>query len=420
MRSSGAARSFSSGGGNRRPFPLGAARRAMRQRSMLVAMWACSVSGCAAGALKAQLNPPASSGPCTVLEVQQASVPVATKWFRLRSAVGGMPTQITGIDSPEGLWFRRTAPKPEGLSPQGIQAFPFMGTGMFNAGNIPEIVPCNLSAPRSTQSYVIEAWSDRNDLSDGASAKLLASSSPMTFSFDELGFSTSLKFQDFAVADSASVPGMMTVTAQPNNATAFAMAKLVSWYGFNPMPSATAAEASHPLGSALPTFSLNTGILGDQYTTREFPTPTAHVSYSGPGVWYIGICTCAMPRYCPSSPTLMESLSLNSMCWAGPQMVHGTDSTASLTRSQKMESAHTTAFLSTTSVAPPSSLCETPSTPRGCVASRTVPDRSISILCAAPLWFRGRMARSQRFLLTSPARSTWRRRFLETGGWPFA
>jgi hypothetical protein len=269
----------------------------MRQPSgvMMLSVWACLAStGCATSALKAQLNPAESSGPCTVLEVQHASVPDATKWFRLRSAVGeDMPTQITGIDSSAGLWFRRTAPKPAGLFPQGIQAFPFMGTGMFNAGNIPEIVPCNLSASRSSQSYVVEAWSDRNDLSDGASAKLLASSSPMTFSFDDLGFSTSLKFQDFAVADSASVPGMMTVTSQPNNATAFAMAKLVSWYGFNPMTSVPTGEKA-----TLPTFSLATAALGAQYTTREFSTPSVNISFSGPGVWYIGICTRALHRCC--------------------------------------------------------------------------------------------------------------------------
>eukprot|EP01043_Picozoa_sp_COSAG02_P002325 COSAG02_NODE_54_length_43941_cov_54.857990_1_plen_317_part_00 len=290
-------------------------------------------------------------------------MPAATTWFRLRSAVGeDMPTQITGIDSVAGLWFRRTTPKPKGLSPQGVQAFPFMGTGMFNAGNVPEIVPCNLSAPRSSQSYVVEAWSDRNDLSDGASAKLLASSSPMAFSFDDLGFSTSLKFEDFAVADSASVPGMMTVTAQPNNATAFAMAKLITWYGFSPMPSATTGEQAvrddlHKLTSALPTFSLATSALGDQYTTREFPTPSVNVSYSGPGVWFVGICTCALPQrrlYCVQlcNPYRHE------FAYVLVQMARGTESMVSPSRHQKTESARTTAFLSTTPLAPPSNPCE--------------------------------------------------------------
>lgn len=334
---------------------------------MLLAAWTCSAStGCcaAAASLKAQLSPPASSGPCTVLEVQLASVPATATWFRLRSAVGeDMPTQITGIDSPAGLWFRRTTPKPKGLSPQGIQAFPFMGTGMFNAGNIPEIVPCNLSASSSSQSYVVEAWSDRNDLGDGVSAKLLASSSPMTFSFDDHGFSTSLKFEDFAVANSASVPGMMTVTAQPNNATAFAMAKLVTWYGFNPMPTVATDKQStrnelHQLTSVLPTFSLATSALGDQYTTREFPTPSVNVSYSGPGVWFIGICTCALRLHRLHGIHLCCPFNMNCFMYGWTQTGRGTESMAFPSRNQKMESARTTVFLSTTPLAPHSNPCE--------------------------------------------------------------
>eukprot|EP01043_Picozoa_sp_COSAG02_P078858 COSAG02_NODE_17963_length_968_cov_1.696203_2_plen_169_part_01 len=169
-----------------------------------------------------------------------------------------MPIQMTGIDAANGLWFRRTTAKQKGLSPQGIQEFPFMGTGVFNAGNVREIVPCNLSAPQTSQSFVVEAWSDRNDLSDGHLAKLLASSAAMTFSFDDLGFSKGLRFQNFAVKESTTVPGMMTITAQANNATTMAMAKLISWFGFNPVPAGDEDYAA----DALPTFSLNTAFLG--------------------------------------------------------------------------------------------------------------------------------------------------------------
>ena len=193
--------------------------------------------------LSAQLNPPSSTGPCTVLEIEQSSVPEAATWFRLRGADGGaVPSQMSGIDSAEGLWFRRTAPKPPGLSPQGVQAFPFQGTGVFNAGNVRAVVPCKLSAPRTSEAFIVEAWSDRSDLGDGSTAaKLLASSPAMSFSFDDQGFSKGLKFEDFAVEGSGSVPGMMTVTARPNNGTAMAMAKLVSWFGFNALPGDAAA-----------------------------------------------------------------------------------------------------------------------------------------------------------------------------------
>ena len=215
--------------------------------------------------LGAKLSPAASSGPCTVLEIDQSSVPADTTWFRLRGATADMPPPMAGVDSPGGEWFRRTAAKPAGESPQGIQQHPFMGTGVFNAGNVREIVPCNLSAPRTAQAFVVEAWSDRNDLSDGGAAKLLASSTPLTFTFDDQGFSKALKFQDFAAAGSTLVPGMVTVTAQPSNATAMAMAKLVSWYGFTPLPAAASED-----NTALPKFGLATAFLGDQYTTREF------------------------------------------------------------------------------------------------------------------------------------------------------
>eukprot|EP01052_Picozoa_sp_SAG31_P086314 SAG31_NODE_46954_length_252_cov_0.679739_1_plen_70_part_01 len=36
--------------------------------------------------LKARLNPPASSGTVTVVEVDQASIPAGTTWFHLRWA----------------------------------------------------------------------------------------------------------------------------------------------------------------------------------------------------------------------------------------------------------------------------------------------------------------------------------------------
>eukprot|EP01045_Picozoa_sp_COSAG04_P002527 COSAG04_NODE_92_length_26689_cov_12.755434_12_plen_577_part_00 len=254
---------------------------------MLRALLLLPATHARAADLAARLNPPASTGPCTVLEIERDSVPAATTWFRLRSASSGqpMPAQMMGTDAGgEGLWFARTAPKAGDAGPKDVQQFPFQSTGEFNAGNVAQIVPANLSAEATTQSFIVEAWSDRNDLGDGAAAKLLASSAALAFAFDDKLFSKALGFDRFAVASPAAVPGMLTVTAQPTNATAMKMAKLVTWYGFEP-PAAGAAAAA----GSLPTFTLDTALAGFQYTTREFPTPTANFSFSSPGVWFVGI-----------------------------------------------------------------------------------------------------------------------------------
>eukprot|EP00040_Diaphanoeca_grandis_P028166 m.161880 g.161880 ORF g.161880 m.161880 type:complete len:971 (-) comp31257_c0_seq1:282-3194(-) len=267
-----------------------------------------------AAALVARVNPASNTGPCTVLELDQTSVPAATTWFRLRTAEGyDFPTPIMPVGpdwkASDGLWFVRTLPKSPGLAPQGIQQFPFMATGMFNAGEVAKIVPCNLSGSPTNMSFVVEAWSDRNDLGDGNNASLLASSAAMAFVFDDLGFSQSLKFDSFAVANSVRVPGLMTITAQPNNVTAYAMAKLVTWYGFTPIPTAPTSERMTELRDGVantvtfPSFTLNSQSLGDQYTTREFPIPTANVSYSGPGVHFVGIYGAWNGEYGYSSPT---------------------------------------------------------------------------------------------------------------------
>ena len=65
---------------------------------------------------------------------------------------------------------------------------------MFNAGDVRDIVPCNLSGQgedgaRTTNTFVVEAWTDRSDLGDGGNAKLHSSSAPMEFVFDDQGFS---------------------------------------------------------------------------------------------------------------------------------------------------------------------------------------------------------------------------------------
>jgi hypothetical protein len=92
----------------------------------------------------------------------------------------------------------------------------------------------------------------------------------MTFTFDDGGFATSLGFDQFAVAEPTTVPGLLTVTAEPTNRTAYTMAKLITWFGFNPSPTkasgvvATAAVGAGDSTVGMPSFILNTGSLGAQ------------------------------------------------------------------------------------------------------------------------------------------------------------
>ena len=238
--------------------------------------------------LRAHLNPSTSSGTVTVLEIEQASMPADATWFHLRPAGSAqMPTQIveTGRNAASGQWFKRTAPKTAGRGPVGIQQYPFAGSSMFNAGNANEIVPCNLSAvvrarTVTKQSFVVDAWTDRNDLGDNSTAQLLASSPPMAFTFDDRGFSHGLQFDQFAVLDGD--PGQGTVVAHPTNATLYNMAKLITWHGFLPAVGKATARG-------LPMFNLDVTLLASEYTTREFKRPQVNVSYSQPGVYFIGI-----------------------------------------------------------------------------------------------------------------------------------
>lgn len=137
----------------------------------------------------------------------------------------------------------------------------------------------------TSHSFVVDAWSDRSDLGDGATAKKLATSAPMIYTFDDRGFSRGLAFDQFKAIDVE--PGWVSVTAQPTNATLYSDAKEVTWVGFGP-PAETGVEGS----DALPVFTLNEGLSGlaDQYTTRSQPNGTsAFLSVSQPGVHFIGI-----------------------------------------------------------------------------------------------------------------------------------
>ena len=98
-------------------------------------------------------------------------------------------------------WFHRTAPKNASLQqgPIGIQQLPF--SALADA------------APGTNITLVVEAWSDRNDLGDGSKAELLATSAPLTFTYDDKGFSSKASFVNFAAVQTAI--GDVTISAQP-------------------------------------------------------------------------------------------------------------------------------------------------------------------------------------------------------------
>eukprot|EP01043_Picozoa_sp_COSAG02_P060321 COSAG02_NODE_7856_length_2815_cov_4.052651_4_plen_134_part_00 len=75
-------------------------------------------------------------------------------------------------------------------------------------------------------------------------------------------------------------------------------AKLVSWYGYLPKTSDTGSVADN-----LPAFVLDTGLIGDQHFTREFPAPSINVSFSQPGVHFVGIYSAWNGEYGGSSGT---------------------------------------------------------------------------------------------------------------------
>ena len=180
-----------------------------------------------------------------------------------------------------GSWFERLSPVGRDGLPE-VQQFAFAGAEMFNSGDFDGVPPCVLKA-RQTRRFVLEAWSARSDL-DGSRAQLLASSGSMTFTFDDLGFSASQPFGEFHAAE-LGPPGVITVTASITNATAFTQAKLVTWGGFRPL--------SHPpsgMSGPLPFFSLDTMLVGDQYSTRINVSNTINISFSQPGTYFVGIC----------------------------------------------------------------------------------------------------------------------------------
>ena len=154
----------------------------------------------------------------------------------------------------------------------------------WNTGGLPTVQPTPCQSPQTVQ-FVVEAWRGRADL-EPATAVRLAASAPLAFTFDDRGFARGLQLVDFAAQDVPGEPGHVQITAVPNNATMYRNeARLVSWSGFQPAGTVDAA-------SGLPAFALDMGLLASgmrQYSTRYSSAPAINVSFSQPGVYYVGV-----------------------------------------------------------------------------------------------------------------------------------
>ena len=125
-----------------------------------------------------------------VAEVEHASVPHETTWFRVRPTLPP-PAKPDGLL--HSLWHPRTSPKPAGQLPRDVQQIPFGAACEFAAGCVQS---------RHNYSFVVEAWSDRNDLGGpGALPVLLAQSAPLGFHFDDRHFASGLRFMNFSAAE---------------------------------------------------------------------------------------------------------------------------------------------------------------------------------------------------------------------------
>ena len=224
------------------------------------------------------LNPAVSAKGVSVASVRQSSIPAAATWLKLRTLIPPAPypsrTDEENWPCGDKCWFVKTKPKDKShfQGPLGIQQLRF--TGMANL------------------TLIVEAWSDRNDLGDGAKATLLATSPRLAYTFDDKGFAEVRhmhrlvqylpvrlsSFRRQVTAESLSCAclalagllwqvasfgnftavetsiGSVTITAHATDPTWYAKAKLIAWYGFAPV-------AGSGTGTSLPGFTLDSTLL---------------------------------------------------------------------------------------------------------------------------------------------------------------
>ena len=142
---------------------VGLARGAGRRRAAAAALRGMMPVGVAVLRAHLLLNSSHRSG--AVAEVEYASVPQGATWFHLRPAAPPPPPAAKPDGLLHSLWQARTPPKPVGQLPQGVQQIPFGASCEFSAGCI--------HRSQHNYSFVVEAWSNRNDLGGPGAAPVL-------------------------------------------------------------------------------------------------------------------------------------------------------------------------------------------------------------------------------------------------------
>jgi hypothetical protein len=202
------------------------------------------------------LRPAVSTRAFTKLHIRRASVPPDTRWFRLRVNAS--------IAAPKVLWFLASGSTADAtIRKASDQTYTFRPLQYGSA----------LKTSRAEAAVVLEAWSGRGGLPDSnETARLLASSRVMIFEFDDHGWSSSLKLVNFSITEFG--PGQFTITAHPNNLTAWKLAETITWYGVVPTADGFTED------------SLQSAIV---HSTRDMENnrPELNRSFSRPGVYLI-------------------------------------------------------------------------------------------------------------------------------------
>jgi hypothetical protein len=225
--------------------------------------------------LTARLQQSQSTRPCAVVQIEQATVPAATQWFCLRgdSPHWAFPDRMhprqncsphcaTDVEQ----WFART-------QQNGTQDHAFYGTQSTISG----------SGARTVNTFVVEAWTARTDLGDRARARLLATSPALTFTFDDKGYSASVDMGPFSAQDGD--PGESTIFAVPNRTNAaWQQVETITWSAFYFKEYDVTSN-----GVTRPVFAFSEGVLFETFTPRQHRTVHVNVSFSSPGVYYLGM-----------------------------------------------------------------------------------------------------------------------------------
>ena len=236
---------------------------------LLVAAWSGGGGGGGGGggcvcALVASLHPAQSDHVYTTLHIRGDTIPAGTRWFRLL-VNSSLSTAVAE------QWFMAGGSTASVGTP-GLSRVLAVDDTTFTFRPLPYSEPIKTS--RAEASVTLEAWSGRGGLPDNQTADLLNSSLALRFVFDDNGWSSTLGFVNFSFSELQ--PGWITIAAVPNNLTAWARAKTVTWYGAVPTG----------ISSGFTEDNLQSAVI---HSTRSIVGnhPALNRSYSRPGLYFV-------------------------------------------------------------------------------------------------------------------------------------